>query len=41
MAVSVAVSFSAPSFAAEENEDKKHEKKAGHSSNPEDKEKDK
>ncbi|HSB43687.1 MAG TPA: hypothetical protein VLD60_01665 [Nitrospira sp.] len=30
MAVAVAVSFSAPSFAAEEKKDKKDEKKGGH-----------
>jgi len=30
MAVAVAISFSAPSFAGEENKDKKDEKKGGH-----------
>jgi len=30
MAVAVAVTFSAPSFAGEENKDKKDEKKGGH-----------
>ena len=30
MAVAVAISFSAPSFAAEEKKDKKDEKKGGH-----------
>jgi outer membrane protein assembly factor BamE (lipoprotein component of BamABCDE complex) len=34
MAVAVAISFSAPSFAGEEKKDKKDEKKGGHLSDP-------
>ena len=39
MAVAVAVSFSAPSFAGEEKKDQKEEKKGGQLSDPEEKKK--
>ena len=40
MAVAVAISFSAPSFAGEEKKDKKDEKKGGHLGEPKEEKKD-